>query len=202
MLRTVRPALLAVTLALAAWSGAGVAAPGVSAGGACRGVTSTEGSGDSVSMTDSLCFTPTVLHVEPGTRVTWVNDGREPHSVAGATIAWGNYEEYRQRESVSHTFTDPGTYPYYCFVHNGMIGAIVVGDGKSVSDNSTVSRSAVDLTSARVAEPSGENLGQPFAGSRSEGDSSAQRLAYSGLGAVAGAMAFAAALGVRQARRR
>ena len=201
MLRIIRPALLAVVLASAAWASAGLSTPGVHAGGGCRGGTSTVGSGDSVSMTDQLCFTPTVLRVEPGTKVTWTNDGREAHNVAGATIEWGNYEEYRQGESASFTFADPGTYPYYCFVHNGMIGAIVVGDGKSVAAIPGGSQASAELASARVADIAPASPQQAAAASITEADSDAQRLAYAGLGAIGGAVAVAAAFGARQVRR-
>ena len=83
-------------------------------------------------MDDALCFTPTVLYVEPGEEVTWKNTGSAvPHSVAGANTSWGNYETVAPGESVTLRFENPGTYSYYCFEHNGMVGAVVVGDGKA-----------------------------------------------------------------------
>ncbi len=111
---------------------AGGAPMGVEAGGGCRGFASTEATGDEVQMQGS-CFVPTVLHVAAGSTVTWTNAGTEPHNVAGATLEWGNYNELRNGEAVQHRFEKQGTYPYYCFVHNGMIGTIVVGDGHAAS---------------------------------------------------------------------
>ena len=106
-------------------------APPASAGGGCRGFPVTTGDGVVITMDDALCFTPTVLYIDPGEEITWRNTGAtEPHSVAGANTSWGNYETVAPGESVTLRFDTPGTYSYYCFEHNGMVGAVVVGDGK------------------------------------------------------------------------
>ena len=118
-----------------------VATPAV-AGGGCRGRASTEGTGTTVTMRE-LCFLPTVLHVEAGQAVAWTNEDSVPHSVAGATVEWGNYTERGPGESVSYRFDTPGTYPYYCFVHNGMTGAIEVGDGRGAGGASDVRPASV-----------------------------------------------------------
>ncbi len=195
-----RTALLILTLAIAAWTSAGLHAPEAHAGGGCRGTAATQGAGDSVSMDDHLCFVPTVLHVERGTTVTWTNEGKQPHNVAGATLEWGNYEEYGYDESVSFAFAEPGTYPYYCFVHNGMIGAIVVGDGKSVSTNPAEANTSARLASSSGADTSDQPAQQaPLA--TTTGDSDAQRLAYAGLGAIGGAVTLAAALALYRQRK-
>lgn len=113
------------------------------AGGGCRGLPSTESSGDGVEMTHGTCFTPTVLHVEPGTTVTWTNTTTETHDVAGATLEWGNYNELKNGDSTQFRFDAPGTYPYYCFLHPGMTGAIVVGDGRRSADSPAVQPASV-----------------------------------------------------------
>jgi len=111
----------------------------VAAGGGCRGMPVTTGEGTTVTMDDALCFTPTVLYVEPGEEVTWRNTGEAArHSVAGANIAWGNYETAGPGESVTLLFETPGTYSYYCFEHNGMIGTIVVGDRRPGVETASV----------------------------------------------------------------
>ena len=110
----------------------------VAGGGGCHGRSSTESSGDSVKITNGTCFTPTVLHVEAGTTVTWTNTTAETHDVAGATLEWGNYNELRNGDSTQFRFDAPGTYPYYCFLHPGMTGAIVVGDGRRSADSPAV----------------------------------------------------------------
>jgi plastocyanin len=127
----------------------------VAAGGGCRGRPSTEGTGAAVEMTEGSCFVPTVLHVQAGQTVTWTNADAAAHSVAGATTEWGNYTTHPQGESVSYVFERPGTYPYYCFEHNGMTGAIVVGDGRGTGAASLVvaARTAAGATPVAPAAP-------------------------------------------------
>lgn len=104
----------------------------VKAGGGCRGFDSTEATGTAVRMEGS-CFVPTVLYAPAGSTITWTNNSTAPHNVAGATLEWGSYNELQNGETVQHRFDKAGTYPYYCFVHNGMVGAVVVGDGSAAA---------------------------------------------------------------------
>lgn len=101
-------------------------------GGACRGFPVTEERTTNVSMT-SICFNPTIIRIDAGTTVTWTNDDPVPHAVSGANVSWGDYESIDQAESLSHTFDVAGVYPYYCFLHPGMIGAVVVEDADAES---------------------------------------------------------------------
>ncbi|MDP3768124.1 MAG: plastocyanin/azurin family copper-binding protein [Dehalococcoidia bacterium] len=100
----------------------------VDAGGGCRGEPVTDAGGTSVIM-EGTCFTPTILRVQPGDTVTWMNASPEPHTVTGANAAWGDYYDVLEGQSASQRFADAGVYPYYCFLHPGMIGAVIVGDG-------------------------------------------------------------------------
>ena len=117
-------------------------------GGACRGSPVTEEQGTTVEMQEN-CFTPTILRVQPGETVTWVNGDAVPHTVTGASLAWGDYTNLVEGESVSHRFTSSGVYPYYCLLHSGMIGTIVVGDGASAEvggESSSLAVQAVEGT--------------------------------------------------------
>lgn len=78
------------------------------------------------------CFTPTITHVRKGARVTWVNRDLDQHNVAGANILWGS-SGLKRGDSVSFRFMEKGTYPYICQFHPGMIGAVVVGNGKATT---------------------------------------------------------------------
>jgi len=72
-------------------------------------------------------FTPAAIQVPAGTEVTWrFEDGFVPHDVTGDGFASG---DPRRKGSWSHTFTEPGTYPYRCTVHDGMTGRVVVSGG-------------------------------------------------------------------------
>ena len=80
---------------------------------------------------EKLCFVPVVVRVPRGATVTWVNrDPRAyPHTVTGVGEAWGSYDEILNGGKVSYRFSQEGVFPYFCVVHPGMTGAVVVGDG-------------------------------------------------------------------------
>jgi plastocyanin len=100
-----------------------------SGGGGCGGPITNE-SGTEVAI-DQFCFSPTVLYAEPGDTVTWTNRDGLPHNVAGANMAWGSFESFRRKRSVSYSFSSPGVYSYVCTMHPGMVGTVVVGEPSS-----------------------------------------------------------------------
>ena len=55
------------------------------AGGGCHQPTTQDAAGDAVFM-EGMCFTPTVLRVQPGTKVTFLNKDETLHQVNG--INW------------------------------------------------------------------------------------------------------------------
>jgi plastocyanin len=125
------------------------------AGGACRGEPVTDGHGVTVHI-KGLCFAPTVLHAKVGDAVTWVNDGPDVHTVSGANVSFGDYSELAPGKQVTYRFTTSGAYPYYCFLHAGMVGTLVVGDGAGPgaatgSIAESFSRRPPLVTPARVA---------------------------------------------------
>ncbi len=70
-------------------------------------------------------FTPKDLTVRPGTEVVWEFKGRAAHDVTDESGAFesgtlGRGDEY------TLTFEDPGTHYYYCTLHHGMQGKLVV----------------------------------------------------------------------------
>jgi plastocyanin len=95
-----------------------------SAGGGCH--RATQGQGDTVTMSKA-CFTPSVLRVDPGTEVSFVNRDPVVHNVSAT--GWGYLGDMTEGQAFAATFDEPGVYPYACTYHAGMTGAIVVGDG-------------------------------------------------------------------------
>ena len=73
-------------------------------------------------------FTPNSVTVKPGTTVTWTDADTADHWVVSAPASPEAFDLGRQRTGkvVSHTFTQSGTYPYYCNLHNYMKGTVVV----------------------------------------------------------------------------
>ena len=95
------------------------------AGGGCH-APATEGRGTTVALTD-LCFTPTVLRVEPGATVTFVNRDSIAHPLSRPGGEWGWDGPAGGRATMR--LDQAGTYPFFCYVHPGMVGVVVAGDG-------------------------------------------------------------------------
>jgi plastocyanin/sugar lactone lactonase YvrE len=70
-------------------------------------------------------FTPPTLTVAAGTTVTWTNNDAVPHT---ATASDGSFDSgnLNPGQSYAFTFSTPGSYPYVCQYHAGMMGTIVV----------------------------------------------------------------------------
>ena len=76
------------------------------------------------------CYFPYELSVAVGTTVTWINDDIAPH-----TVTSGNFPEhdglfdssvFMSGYTFEITFSDAGTFDYYCFVHPWMAGTVNV----------------------------------------------------------------------------
>ena len=75
---------------------------------------------------DNFTFNPQTLTVKAGTTVTWTNKDDIPHGIAVTNNAFRRSPALDTDESFSFTFTTPGTYQYFCYVHPHMTGTIVV----------------------------------------------------------------------------
>jgi len=75
---------------------------------------------------DNFTFTPPTLTVKAGTTVTWTNKDDIPHAIASATNAFTKSKALDTGDTYAFTFTTPGTYKYFCYLHPRMIGSIVV----------------------------------------------------------------------------
>jgi plastocyanin len=189
-------AILAVVLAAAAL--VRPASPAL-AGGTChKGQRVSDATTASIAMAAN-CFSPTVARIEAGATVTWTNEDEVAHAVAGAAVSWGGYDEMPRGATFSQTFEEPGVYPYYCVIHPGMVGAIVVGDGQgdgearigSGARDASLGRASADAPGPRVTS-------EPAA----TGGGNGSRAAWLGAGALAGAgaAAFGSALVARNRR--
>lgn len=118
------------------------------AGGGCHKPL-TEGRGDTVAMAEA-CFTPSILRVDPGAEVRFVNKDAITHNVS--SNGWGSFEDMSQSDDFRATFSQPGVYPFACTYHPGMVGALVVGagttagSGSSVMGASTVTQATTDAS--------------------------------------------------------
>jgi amicyanin len=78
---------------------------------------------------DNFTFTPPSVTIKAGTTVTWINKDDIPHGIASANNAFTKSKALDTDDSYSFTFTTPGTYQYFCYVHPHMTGTIVVQPG-------------------------------------------------------------------------
>lgn len=69
-------------------------------------------------------FMPTDLEVKAGTTIEWVNKDSVDHTV---TFENGDFDvNMPMGATATHTFTEPGTFRYFCQYHPGMQGSIIV----------------------------------------------------------------------------
>ena len=74
---------------------------------------------------DNFVFGRQAITVPVGTTVTWTNSDDIPHT-AVSTDGVFKSKVMDTDEKFSYTFTNAGTYPYYCTIHPKMTGQVVV----------------------------------------------------------------------------
>jgi plastocyanin len=75
---------------------------------------------------DNFTFAPANLTVKAGTTVTWTNRDDIPHGIASSNNAFKKSKALDTDDAYSFTFTTPGSYQYFCYLHPHMVGTIVV----------------------------------------------------------------------------
>jgi len=70
-------------------------------------------------------FTPKTITIARGDTVRWVwqSGGRRRHNVASSSFGDSGY---KRRGTFSVRLTRAGSYRYFCFLHEGMDGTVVV----------------------------------------------------------------------------
>jgi len=74
---------------------------------------------------DNFTFAPATLAAEVGTPILWTNKDDIPHTVVDTK---GRFKSkvLDTDDKWSYTFTEPGTYDYFCSIHPHMTGRVVV----------------------------------------------------------------------------
>lgn len=177
----------------------GVPASVDAGGGACHVAPAVRDAAGAEVQLSGNCFTPTVLRVEPGTRVTFRNVDPVVHHIAGVAYAWGTpwERQFQEGDTAEFTFGEPGIYPYSCYLHLGMTGAIVVGDGRAADSG------AADTSQPVVARESDAPARAPAtdAAVASTGESGASRWVFALLGGLGGLAAGGFVAGLWAGRR-
>jgi amicyanin len=74
---------------------------------------------------DNFTFTPQEITITRGTTLTWVNDDDIPHAIAASNKAFRS-KAMDTEQKFSFTFSEPGTYEYFCSLHPHMQGKVIV----------------------------------------------------------------------------
>ncbi|MGH2492356.1 MAG: plastocyanin/azurin family copper-binding protein [Candidatus Limnocylindria bacterium] len=97
--------------------------------GSTASESSTPAGGSAVSITRAFTFDPPQLSVDRGAAVTWTNTDIIQHTVTSGA-AGSPTGKFDQRVDPGGTFTftfaDAGTYEFFCNIHRGMRGEVVV----------------------------------------------------------------------------
>jgi len=73
----------------------------------------------------NFMFTPMELTIPAGAQVTWINQDDVPHTVVSVDHKFKS-TALDTDEKFLFTFSEPGTYEYFCSVHPRMTGKITV----------------------------------------------------------------------------
>jgi len=70
-------------------------------------------------------YAPNPIAVATGSTVTWTNNDTTAHTSTATDGSW-NSGTMAPGASFSRAFPAPGTFPYHCTLHPGMVGTVVV----------------------------------------------------------------------------
>lgn len=73
-------------------------------------------------------FSPQVIAINAGDTVVWKNVGSSNHTVRNSTGVLWDSGNLAPGATFRRTFSASGNYGYYCAVHQGMSGTVIVGD--------------------------------------------------------------------------
>jgi len=109
--------------------------PATAGGGSCHADHPESEVATTEVVIEFACFGPVAARVTTGATVTWRNASGIEHNVSGPTI---DFAELPDGSTLSHTFGEPGLYPYACMIHPGMSGVVHVVDGAAPASAAAV----------------------------------------------------------------
>lgn len=81
-----------------------------------------------ISGNKGMLFSPVLVTVPAGTTVTWFNETAIAHTITATGPGFANSGMLDPGMLFSHTFTEPGTFEYFCEPHEWMTGVVVVSE--------------------------------------------------------------------------
>jgi plastocyanin len=99
--------------------------------GYCQPVSTGGGSAPAASGPQAVAisghaYSPKDLTVPAGTTVTWTNQDSDPHTVTSMHGGSLGSKTLNKGDTYSYTFSQAGTYMYYCTIHPDMQGSVTV----------------------------------------------------------------------------
>ena len=99
------------------------------------------------------CFIPSVVTVDVGSTVTWINEDVAAHTITSGVLADGGPDGvfdsglFSPATEFSHTFEAAGEYPYFCLVHPWMNGLVIVQEASDdmMTDDTPVPEPEIGL---------------------------------------------------------
>ena len=88
--------------------------------------TAATASGETTVVAVDFKFSPQNIKATTGTKVTWTNNDSATHQIVSKGDPFPGDGTIDSGQSYSVTFDTPGTYDYFCGIHNSMTGSIVV----------------------------------------------------------------------------
>ena len=74
----------------------------------------------------NFAFNPSEVKIKIGDTVTWINEDSAPHTVTSDSGNELNSPQLSNGQNYSRTFSNTGTFNYYCSVHPSMKATIIV----------------------------------------------------------------------------
>lgn len=73
-------------------------------------------------------FVPNKIEIKAGETIRWVNESNDAHNVIENNKLFKSEMLQNRNDVYEYTFTEPGTYKYYCKPHRimGMKGIVIV----------------------------------------------------------------------------
>lgn len=93
----------------------------------------------------SFAFQPETQHVAVGDTVTWANQHERTHTSTSRDGSWDS-GSLAPGTTFGQTFLTPGTYAYFCKIHQNMTGAIIVSERPTPPPATTI-----DSTDGQIA---------------------------------------------------
>jgi len=116
------------------------------------------------------CFMPSIITIDQGSSVIWLNEDTESHSVTSGTTSFGPDGKFASEtinpgESYSLTFEEdvfePGTYFYYDSNHLWMKGIVLVQEPENIPEEGEIMEESTDEPKSPTEEKKVEETDLP-----------------------------------------